>query len=109
MELRRYQGPGVPTTGVFYGEALETGWLSSQAVIDRGHRYFRDEDWNHVRLVARGPRMMTWVNGQPVEDLVNEAVYRTHPEGFIALQIHGEEGKGPFRFGWRKIRIRELE
>ena len=73
----------------------------TQAVIDRGHRYFRDSDWNHVRLVARGPRMQTWVNGQPVEDLVNEAVYGTHPEGFIALQIHGEEGRGPFRFGWR--------
>ncbi|HEX6071026.1 MAG TPA: family 16 glycoside hydrolase, partial [Longimicrobiaceae bacterium] len=40
MELRRYQGPGVPTTGVFYGEAMDTGWLSSQEVIDRGHRHF---------------------------------------------------------------------
>ena len=29
------------------------------------------------------------MNGQPVEDLTNEAVYKTHPRGFIGLQIHG--------------------
>ena len=29
------------------------------------------------------------MNGQPVEDIVNEDVYKTHPRGFIGLQIHG--------------------
>ena len=53
--------------------------------------------------------MQTWVNGHPIDDVVNEAVYRTHPKGFVALQIHGEEGKGPFHFRWRNIRIRPLE
>ncbi|MBW3628420.1 MAG: DUF1080 domain-containing protein [Gemmatimonadetes bacterium] len=108
-EIRRYQGKGIPTTGMFYGEAMGTNWLSSQETIDRGHRFYRDDDWNHFRIVARGPRMQTWVNGHPVEDLVNESVYRTHPKGFIALQIHGEEGKGPFTFRWRNIRVRPLE
>jgi quinoprotein glucose dehydrogenase len=108
-EIRRYQGPGIPTTGMFYGEAMGTDWLSSKATIDRGHRWYRDDDWNHYRIVARGPRMQTFVNGHLVDDVVNEAVYRTHPRGFIALQIHGEEGKGPFRFGWRNIRVRPLE
>ena len=42
-----------------------------------------------MRIVASGPRIQTWVNGQPVEDIVNEAVYKTHPRGFIGLQIHG--------------------
>ena len=42
-----------------------------------------------MRIVANGPRIQTWVNGQPVEDLVNDAVYKTHPRGFIGLQIHG--------------------
>ena len=94
---------------MFYGEAMGTNWLSSQATIDRGHRHYRDDDWNHYRIVARGPRMQTFVNGHLVDDIVNESVYRTHPKGFIALQIHGEEGKGPFRFGWRNIRIRRLD
>jgi hypothetical protein len=64
------------------------------------------------------------VNGQPVEDLINEAVYKTHPRGFIGLQIHGlseRELKLPINAGsgitigqplvskWRNIRIRSLD
>ena len=88
VEIRRtYKGQ--PATGMLYGEAMGTDWLSSQAKIERGHSFFIDEGWNRVRVVATGPRIQTWVNGQPVEDLVNEAVYKTHPRGFIGLQIHG--------------------
>ena len=107
-EIRRYQGKGVPTTGVFYGEALGTGWLSSEETIEKGHRHYKDESWNHLRIVAKGPRMQTWVNGHQIEDLTNEEVYKTHPKGFIGLQIHGIEGQGPFVMKWRNIRIRPL-
>ena len=98
-------------------------WLSSQQTIDAGHRHFVDDGWNAVRIVAKGPRIQTWVNGQPVEDLVNEAVYKTHPSGFIGLQIHGinerdlalpiNAGSGvtvsePLVNRWRNIRVRPL-
>ena len=58
-----------------------------------------------------------------VEDLVNEEVYKTHPSGFIGLQIHAmreRELAGPLYTGsgvtaseplvskWRKMRIRLL-
>ncbi|MBA2602705.1 MAG: PQQ-binding-like beta-propeller repeat protein [Acidobacteria bacterium] len=122
VEVRRFY-PEQPTTGLLYGEALGTGWLSSQTKIDQGHRHFIDEGWNKLRIVANGPRIQTWVNGQPVEDLVNEAVYRTHPKGFIGLQVHGlsereintpiHAGSGvtpsqPMVMKWRNIRIRPL-
>ena len=106
-EIRRYQGEGIPTTGMLYGEALGTGWLSSKERIERGHRHFLNEAWNLMRIVADGPRMRTLVNGQPVEDLVNEEVYLTHPKGFIGLQIHGIKGEGPFVMKWRNIKIRQ--
>jgi quinoprotein glucose dehydrogenase len=120
VEVRRYY-KGLPTTGLLYGEALGTGWLSSQKKIEEGHRHFVDEGWNRLRIVARGPRIQTWVNGQPVEDLVNEAVYQTHPSGFIGLQLHGMSerdlsmppyagygvtAKEPLVSRWRNIRIR---
>jgi quinoprotein glucose dehydrogenase len=122
VEVRRFY-KGQPTTGLLYGEALGTGWLSSQQKIAEGHRHFIDEGWNRVRIVARGPRIQTWVNGQPVEDLVNEEVYKTHPRGFIGLQLHGlseRELSSPLSAGsgvtvseplvskWRNIRIRPL-
>ena len=122
MEIRRYY-PGQPTTGVLYGEALGIGWLSSQEKIDAGHQHYVDEGWNKLRIVAKGPRIQTWVNGHIIEDLVNEEVYKTHKKGFIGLQIHGiskrdlalpvHAGRGittsqPLIFKWRNIRIRPL-
>jgi quinoprotein glucose dehydrogenase len=122
VEIRRYY-PGQPVTGLLYGEALGRDWLSSQQKIDQGHRHFIDEGWNRLRIVAQGARIQTWVNGQPVEDLVDDDVYRTHPKGFIGLQIHGlserelkmpqNAGAGitpsqPLVIKWRNIRIRPL-
>jgi outer membrane protein assembly factor BamB len=122
VEIRRFY-KGQPATGLLYGEAMGTGWLSSQQKIDEGHPYFTDEGWNRLRIVARGPRIQTWVNGHPVEDLVSEEVYKTHRKGFIALQIHGvserelsmpiHAGSGvtvsqPLVMKWRNIRIRPL-
>lgn len=122
VEIRRsYKGQ--PATGLLYGEAMGTNWLSSQQRIDEGHHHFIDEGWNRLRIVARGPRIQTWVNRNPVEDLVNEEVYKTHPKGFIGLQIHGiseREVNMPIHAGsrittsqplvikWRDIRIRPL-
>jgi quinoprotein glucose dehydrogenase len=122
VEVRRFY-KGQPTTGLLYGEALGTNWLSSQQKMDEGHHYFIDEGWNALRIVARGPRIQTWVNGHAVEDLVNEEVYKTHPRGFIGLQIHGLSdrevtmplyaGSGvtvsePLLSRWRNIRIRPI-
>jgi quinoprotein glucose dehydrogenase len=122
VEVRRFY-KGQPVTGLLYGEALGTGWLSSQHKIDAGHRYFLDEGWNTLRIVARGSRIQTWVNGQSVEDLVNEEVHRTHPRGFIGLQIHGLSERElstpanarsgltanvPLVSRWRNIRVRPL-
>jgi quinoprotein glucose dehydrogenase len=122
MEIRRFY-QGQPTTGVLYGEALGTGWLSSQQKIEEGHHYFVDEGWNKLRIVAKGPRIQTWVNGQMVEDLTNEEVYKTHASGFIGLQVHGisdrelnqpvHAGLGitksqPLIVKWRNIRVRPL-
>ena len=74
------------------------------------HTHFQDGAWNHFRIVAQGPRIQTWINGQPIEDLTDEAIYRTHPKGFIGLQVHGiKAGTGPYEVAWRKLRLRELE
>jgi quinoprotein glucose dehydrogenase len=122
VEIRRFY-QGQPATGVLYGEALGTGWLSSQQTIDKSHRHFVDEGWNKLRIVAKGPRIQTWVNGHLIEDLVNEEVYQTHKKGFIGLQIHGVSEREldqpanaelgitksqPLIIKWRNIRIRPL-
>lgn len=108
VELQRNHRPGTPTTGLIYGEALGTGWLSSEEKIRNGHHYLFNEGWNHVRILAEGARIRTWVNGHPVEDLTNEDVYQTHSRGFIGLQMHGMPDGRLYTMRWKNIRIRPL-
>ena len=109
MEIRRNFGEGKFTTGILYGEALGTGWLSSKEKQDHGHDHFISEGWNKVRIIAEGPRMRTWLNGHLIEDLVREDVYKTHPKGFIGLQVHGIKGERQFVMKWRNILISPLD
>jgi quinoprotein glucose dehydrogenase len=106
--MQRNHRSGTPTTGLIYGEALGAGWLSGNEKIQNGHHYLHNEGWNKLRIVARGARIQTWVNGHPVEDLINEDVYKTHSRGFIGLQMHGMEKGGMFTMRWKNIRLREL-
>ncbi len=95
--------------GYVYGEATGRGWLTPKA-RRVAHGVFRDGEWNRFRVVARGPRIRTWINGEAIEDLVDDAIYRSHPRGFIGLQVHGiPRGQGPYEVAWRKLRLRELD
>ena len=94
--------------GYIYGEATGRGWLTPE---DRliPHKHMKDGEWNKFRIVAKGPRIQTWINDQPIEDLTDEAIYETHPKGFISLQVHGiKAGTGPYDVAWRNLRIKEL-
>jgi len=93
-------------SGYVYGEAAG-GWMSQKRTP---RKVFKDGEWNKYRVLAKGPRIQTWINGTAVEDLTHEKAYETHPKGFIGLQVHGiGKRAGPYRVAWRKIRIRELD
>jgi hypothetical protein len=69
------------------------------------HKHFRDGEWNHYRVVAKGPRIQTWINGTPIEDITEEAIYQTHPTGFIGLQVHSvPKDRQTLSVAWRNIR-----
>jgi hypothetical protein len=92
-----------------YGEATGRGWLTSEDKLIP-HKHFKDGEWNKFRIIAKGAHFQTWINGEQVSDLVDEEILKTHPKGFIGLQVHGVgRGKGPFDVAWRKIRIRTLD
>lgn len=94
--------------GYVYGESTKYGWLTPASRL-KPHKHFKDGEWNKYRVVAKGPRIQTWINDQPIDDLTHEEIYQTHPTGFISLQVHGiAKGEGPYEVAWRNIRIREL-
>ncbi len=109
----RVHGPQVEidgpskVSGYIYSEGTGRGWISQKR---NEHNHYKNEDWNHYRIVANENRVQTWINGQAVEDTEIPEVEST--KGFIGLQVHGLHGKkkkmGPFKVQWRNIFIKEL-
>jgi hypothetical protein len=94
--------------GYVYGEATGRGWLTPEKRL-APTKVFQDGQWNSFRILAEGPRIQTWINGEPIEDLTDDAIYKTHSSGFIGLQVHGIGKKaGPFQVRWRNLKLREL-
>lgn len=114
-QLGRFHGPQVEIeaspgqAGYIYGEATGRGWLSPEPQDKKhSHDHMKNGEWNQYRIVAKGPRIQTWINGAMVADLTDKEVYKSHPKGHIGLQVHGiKAGTGPYDVAWRNIRIRE--
>ncbi len=105
----RVHGPQVEIStdgkaGHIYGEALPTGWISPDPF---NHDAFKAGEWNRYRVVADGKSIRTWINDEPVADIVDDK--SGHESGFIGLQVHGiAPGTGPYEVRWRNIKLRKL-
>lgn len=111
--------PDVPRgrmwSGGIYDEARR-GWLfptggeqsaESKTFSEQGRRIFKPDDWNHVRVEARGDSIKTWVNGTPCADIKDTLT----PRGFIALQVHAidkDKSKDGTQVRWRNLKLTEL-
>ena len=94
--------------GYIYGEAAG-GWMTPADKL-KPHKHFKDGKWNKYRVVADGANIIVWINGAVVSDLNHEEKYKSHPKGFIGLQVHSiGRGSGPYEVRWRKIKIKELD
>lgn len=108
----RVNGPQVEIStdkmaGYVYGEAAG-GWMTPDA--DRKpHDTFQEDKWNSYHVVAFGNKIETWLNGKQISDLTHEERFKSHPKGFIGLQVHGiGKGQGPYEVRWRNIKLRDL-
>lgn len=100
---------GPAEAGYVYGEATGFGWLTPKERLIP-HNHFKNDGWNKFHVIAKGPRIQTFINGEKIEDLTHEEIYKTHPEGFIGLQVHGiRKGSGPYEVRWRNITLKELK
>ena len=91
--------------GNFWDEGRGTKWFDDFAKKPEAAKAFRNDQWNHYRIVAQGDHIRSWVNGIPCADFHDA----TDASGFIGLQVHGiKPGTGPYQVRWKNIRIREL-
>jgi hypothetical protein len=71
------------------------------------------DGWNEIRIVCRGARIQTWVNGLPIADLdgeglLNDEAHRSRRVGMsgqIALQLHS---KDELRIQYKDLLLRKL-
>ena len=90
-----------------YGESAG-GWMTPDADRQQ-HVLFKENQWNSYHIVAYGNTIQVWLNGKQVSDLTHEERFKSHPKGFIGLQVHGiGSGQGPFEVRWRNIQLRDL-
>jgi len=81
------------------------GWLNNLANNEPARKAFKQNQWNHYRIVANGNSIKTWINGVPAADLVDDMT----PSGFIALQVHNTREEKPMEVRWRNLRIQVLD
>jgi len=108
----RVNGPQVEIStdhmaGYIYGEAAG-GWMTPNE--DRKpHNHFKEDEWNAYHVVAFGDTIQVWLNGVQISDLTHPEKHKTHPKGFIGLQVHGiGKGTGPYEVRWRNLKLRDL-
>ncbi len=91
-------------SGGLYDEGRR-GWISPLIDNPAARSAYRKDDWNTVRVVARGPVVRTWINGAPAAEMFDA----TDSAGHIALQVHDVGSKAePLAVKFRNVRVREL-
>jgi len=68
-------------------------------------KIIREGDWNDYRIVARGPRLQHFINGQLMSEAVDEQTDKRAEQGVLALQLHAGP---PMRVEFRDIRLKRL-
>jgi hypothetical protein len=101
------------TAGIYYeggDKNREAGWLQDLSKNEPARKAFRLGEWNHLRIVAKGNRIQTWLNGVPAADFTDDDEKAFSPSGFIALQVHGVGDKRDTKeVRWKNIKLNVLD
>jgi len=92
--------------GGIYDEGRK-GWRYTLEQNPTAKPAFKKGDWNHYKIVAYQNHIITWVNGIPAANLVEESV----ETGFIGLQVHSignDTGLAGKTISWRNIKLMEI-
>jgi len=87
-------------TACIYAPKDELG--SYPAQTDKVEAIHKTGEWNHLKVVATGKRIQTFLNGEPMVDYTGVVLV---DEGPIGLQLHGGVH---MLVKFRNIRIKEL-
>lgn len=87
----------------------KAGWLNDLSKNEAARKAFKLGEWNHIKVVAKGNHLQTWINGVPAADFTDTDEKGFVPKGLIALQVHSVGGnKDKKEIRWKDITIKEL-
>lgn len=102
----RCDGPALvasyaPKQNALTAQETADGWLVQ--IPEEKENILKEGQWNQMRILVKGDRVQTWLNGQQMVDITDAKIGAGH--GRIALQIH--DGGG-IKVRWRNIHIKTL-
>jgi len=108
--------PKRPWTGGIYFEGgskdknggwiRKAGWLNDLSKNEAAQKERHLGQWNHLKIVANGRHIQTWLNGVPAADYVDNDDKAFTRKGFIALQVHGVGGAQDTKeVRWKNIKL----
>ncbi|MCC6262728.1 MAG: DUF1080 domain-containing protein [Bryobacterales bacterium] len=91
-------------SGGIYDEARR-GWLYEPTPANNPEcaKAFRDNEWNHYKVIAEGARIQTFVNGAKCADVIDSMDLT----GYIGFQVHQFKGDSPAEVRWRNIYLKD--
>lgn len=92
-------------SGGLYDEARR-GWLHLLNDQPYAREAWKWDQWNEVRIVARGQQIRTYINGIPCASAFDSA----DAEGYLGFQVHDVGTRAePLEVRFRNMRVRELK
>lgn len=90
-------------TGGLYDEGRRA-WLQNLEKNPAAQAAFKQGEWNHFKIEARGSSLKTWLNGVPVTDFQDSMTLK----GFIGLQVHSSK-EANLEVRWKNLMLEELK
>lgn len=69
-------------------------------------KFIKPGEWNEFRIVAQGPKLQHFINGQLMSETVDEQADKRSMEGVLALQLHAGP---PMKVEFKDIRLKRLK
>jgi hypothetical protein len=84
-------------------ERTVTGHLGNK---DSLKAHIKSEDWNKVRLAARGSRLQHYVNNVLMSDVTDNDKTNGKSSGMLGIQVHVGP---PMKVEFRNIKLKQIE
>jgi len=99
-----------PVQGELAEHAKNNVWTASREMASLGNPdtlklAIKNDDWNELRVVAKGNRLKHYINGVLMCDVTDDDTRNRKMEGFLRFQVHVGP---PMTIAVRRIRLRKL-